>query len=179
MWTFRLRPRCDSSGAALHPRTSTHRCLRTVGAKPRLSQEIRSNGRDSFPGGVGPRHPAGRSQPAMRQQSGVTATQRRDPELLCRRGSALGQLRAGDFGKLMISSVSPAHPGRVDTPSRGPFTETFFLPAFRWKQILDSNRPGRVAARFIGRPSAADEDLVELGPPRLTQVEARWRWPRT
>ena len=52
-------------------------------------------------------------------------------ELLHRRAQALGQLRAGDFGKLMISSVSPAHPGRVDTPSSGPFTETFFLPALR------------------------------------------------
>ena len=83
------------------------------------------------------------------------------------------------FGKPAISGVPASVSGRVDTPSSGPFTETFFLPPFRWKQILDSSRPGRVAARFIGRPSAADEDLVELGPPRLTQVEARWRWPRT
>src|SRR5215472_11812379 len=127
----------------------------------------------SAPTGAG--SPAAMRRPARRNRHLTPG-----PELLRRRAPARGQLRrlwprqADD-----LQASRPASAGCADTSSRGPFTETFFLPPFRWKQILDSNRPGHVAARLIGRPGAAEEDLTELGPPQLSQVEARWRWPRT
>jgi hypothetical protein len=82
----------------------------------------------------------------------VTAIQRRTGTP---RPPGTGLLASSDacgFDNLMISSVPAGVSGRVDTPSSGPFTETFFLPPFQWKQILDSNRPGHVKAR-VHRPA--------------------------
>jgi len=85
------------------------------------------------------------------------------------------------FDKPAISGVPASVSGRVDTPSGGPFTETFFLPPFQWQQILDSSpsraRRGQGSSAGRARPAKV---WRSRGPPRISQVEAaKWRWPRT
>jgi hypothetical protein len=97
--------------------------------------------------------PAGAGhRPRCDGQPGVTAIQRRDRDSTAAAHGLWASSGARGFDKLMISSVAAGVSGGAGAPSRGPFTETFFLPPFQRKQILDSNPPGGVAAR-VHRPT--------------------------
>ena len=102
---------------------------------------------------MGPRRLADAGhRPRCDGQPGVAAIQRRDWHSTAAAHRLWASSGARGVDRLMISGVAVGVSGRAGTPGGGPFTETFFLPPFQWKQILDSNRPGRVAAR-IHRPA--------------------------
>jgi hypothetical protein len=109
------------------------------------SSEGRQHGPAAPPPGAGQR-------PQCDNQSGVTTIQRPGTGIPPPAAPRLAGSDAFDDDNLMASPVPASFSSRVDTPSSGPFTETFFLLPFRWNHILDSNRPGHVAGR-VHRPA--------------------------